>query len=330
MKLRPILRADTHTAAALLAEGFPALSRETWLDSIRRLFAHAEALGENAIGYIATAGNKDIGISLAIPGRGGAFEAAPRKVVNLAAFYLRTGHEWMTTLFLRRIMSDASVEYRDITASEAMQDVNRKLGFSDLSTGMTIVPALLSALRPSSGAAIVPWSALAEAALDTEHRHLLEQHAGLGAMPLALAIDGRIEPLILVRTRRKRMAGARVILVRDRQLLHRALGAISRHLLRQGMLFLEFDSPAPAAIADSLFVRHTAPVQTTGSASTAVIDHTYSELMFIPQPAPRPVLRFMRTRENPALPFPLGLAELNIMASSTAGFLVSLNEANVI
>ena len=82
-------------------------------------------------------------------------------------------------------------------------------------------------------------------------------------------------------------AGARVILARDRALLATAIGPIARYLLRRGLMFLEFDSPAPAPITGSLFVTRAAPVQSTWTAETDAIDHTFSELMFIPPPLRR-------------------------------------------
>ena len=90
MKLRPITRSEIHTAAALLCEGFPNFSPSTWQESARHLFAHVERLGDaGSIGHIVEAAGRDVGISLAIPSMRSIYEPAPRRVVNLAAFYLR-------------------------------------------------------------------------------------------------------------------------------------------------------------------------------------------------------------------------------------------------
>ena len=245
MKLRPVRRADIEAAATLLAEGFPVHACDTWLESLRRLFAHVEARNEDAIGYIASAGGADIGIGLAFACRRSAFTAEPHDMVNLAAFYLRPGHEWLTPLFLRRMMTRPDVEYLDITASDSMRVLNRRIGFADRTAGSVVVPTPLAALTPAAGIRLLPLEKAA-GLLSPEHHALLEAHDHLDAMPLVISRTGRHEPLILVGVRRKHVPGARVILARDRALLATAIGPIARYLLRRGLMFLEFDSPAPA------------------------------------------------------------------------------------
>lgn len=326
MKLRPILRADAHLAATLLAEGFPVHSFGTWQESIRRLFAHVERMGGDSIGHIASAGDRETGIGLAIPGMRSAYEPAPRRVVNLAAFYLRPGNEWMTTLFLRRMMKDPAVEYVDLTASPQMQAVNRRLGFTDRTRGMVVIPTALAALRPAGRVRIIPFANLSSGMLPPEHHALLDQHARLHAMALAVEVDGICHPLILVKNRRKRFAGARVVLARDADLIRTAAGPLSRHLLKLGILFLEFDSPSPVRLAGSAFVTRTAPVQTTWPVQSASIDHTFTELMFIPPPSSRPVLALPRRRSSSAFPFPFGLVDASITAAPSTSLVLSLAE----
>lgn len=328
MKLRQILRADANAAVSLLSEGFPVHSRQTWQQSVRRLLDHAEHGWDGSIGHIASEGDGDIGIGLAIPGMRSAYEPKPRKVVNLAAFYLRPGNEWMTTLFLRRMMKDASIEYVDVTASTAMREVNRRLGFTDRSHGVVVAPTPLAALRPARGVRIIPFEKLTNGMLSPEHRSLLEHHAHLQAIALAVEVDGTVHPLILVKTRRRRLVGARVVLARDTDLIHRIAGPLSRHLLGSGILFLEFDSTAlsGAGIPGSVFVTDVAPVQSTWGPGIGAIDHTFSELVFIPPPANRPLFEWPRRRGNSALPFRFGLVDASITAAPTTSAILSLAE----
>lgn len=324
MKLRPILRADANAASALLAEGFPVHSRQIWQESVRRLFSHVEDGWDGSIGYIASDGDKDVGIGLAIPGLRSAYEPEPRKVVNLAAFYLRNGSEWMTTLFLRRMMKDSSIEYVDITASVAMREVNRRLGFTDRTHGSVMAPTALAALRPAPAARIVPFEQIPAGILSPAHMELLEYHHRLQAISLAAEIDGVWHPLILVKNYRKRVVGARVVLARDIELIRRVAGPLSRHLLTLGILFLEFDSPAPVGMAGTVFVRRAAPAQSTWGSGNGIIDHTFSELLFIPPPSKRPVFEWRRRRGNSALPF--GLLDASITTAPTTGIMLSVAE----
>lgn len=331
MKLRPILRADANAAVSLLSEGFPVHSRQAWQDSVRRLFAHVEHGWDGSIGHIASEGGRDIGLGLAIPGHRSAYEPEPRKVVNLAAFYLRPGNEWMTTLFLRRMMKDASVEYVDLTASIAMREVNRRLGFTDRSHGIVVAPTALAALRPARRVRIIPFEKLTHGMLSPEHRSLLEHHARLQAIALAVEVDGACHPLILVKSRRRRVVGARVVLARDTELIRRIAGPLSRHLLGSGILFLEFDSTArsgagKAVIPGSALVTDVAPAQSTWGPGSGAIDHTFSELVFIPPPASRPLFEWPHRRGNSALPFRFGLFDASITAAPTTSAILSLAE----
>lgn len=76
----------------------------------------------------------------------------------------------------------------------------------------------------------------------------------------------------------------RVILVRDRQLLRRALGSIARYLLKRGIRFLEFEALTKSGFPEALFRTGAWPVQTTHERVTEAIDHTFSELVFVPPP----------------------------------------------
>jgi len=328
MKLRPILRAEAHTAASLLAEGFPVHALETWRESIQLLFSHVATAEDGSIGSIASAGGRDVGIGLAIAARRTAYEAEPRDIVNLAAFYMRSGHEWMTTPFLRRMMKNPDVEYIDLTASVAMREVNRRLGFTDRSEGMVVIPTLAAAMRPGRGVRIRPAHAVPPGAMSEDHRRLLARHGRLNAISLAVEIDGELHPLILARSFRRRVGGARVILARDRELIRTALGPLSRLLLKYGILFLEFDACSKETLREAIFVSRFAPVQTTRPSDNPAIDHTFSELMFIPPPRVGPLLSFHRRHEHggASLPFPLGLADFGLAAPMATGVALCIAE----
>lgn len=324
MKLRPILRAEAHTAASLLTEGFPVHAIDTWRESIRLLFSHVATADDGSIGYIASAGGRDVGIGLAFSTRRTAYEATPRDIVNLAAFYMRPGNEWMTTPFLRRMMKDPDVEYVDLTASVAMREVNRRLGFSDRSEGMVVVPAFAAALRPGRGVRILAGKDIPPGEMAAEHRRLLARHSLLGAISLAIEIDGIFHPLILARTFRKRVRGARIILARDRALIRAVLGPLARYLLRLGILFLEFDASAKDNIPEAIFVSRFAPVQSTRPSDNSAIDHTFSELMFIPPPRVRPLFQVQKRPGDAGLPFPLDLADIGLSASVSIGMAIGI------
>lgn len=284
MRLRPVSRPDAAEAAALLAEGFPTHSREAWAACLADILDHAEGMGHDAIGQFASVDGGDIGIGLTIPSRPVAYARAPRDVVNLSAFYMRPGNEWRTPLFIRRVMTDPAIDYVDLTASESMRQLNRRLGLVDRSSGAVVIPLALSALRPSRGAKVVSPEAISPSMMSDVHRGLLRDHARLGCIAVGIALDGACHPLILGPSRRRDVAGVRVILVRDRALLRAALGPVSRFLLKRGLYFLEFEGVDKAGFPEALFRPTASPLQTTHEPDSAVIDHTYTEYAFIPPP----------------------------------------------
>ncbi len=285
MKLRPIVRDEAQAALTLLAEGFPVLTPDTWKTSLDGMFSYADRTASGVVGWIAQAGGRDVGICLALAARRSLYRMTARDEVNLSAFYLRPGCEWMTSLFLRRMMSDSDVDYLDITASYSMREINRRLGFVDHGEGMVVVPTAIAAFRPAAGTSVVPLPAAAGLPLDPDLQTLLTEHDRLGCISLVVELPDGLYPVILARTSRKGLPGARVILARDRALIVSALGPLCRHLLACGFTYLEFDGFSTHGIAEALFWRRSSPVQRTRPmAGEEAIDLTYCELVFIPPP----------------------------------------------
>jgi len=284
MKLRPIYRSDAAIAADLLVEGFPVHSRQTWMVCLTDIFTYGETLGCDSIGQFASLDGGKIGIGLTIPSRRVAYVATVREVVNLSAFYLRPGNEWMTALFLRRLMTDPVIDYIDLSASESMRQLNRNLGLVDRSLGAVIVPLAASALRLSPRAKIIPLADISPGVLSDIHRDLLLYHARLGCIAVGIEFEDACHPLILAPSRRRGVDGARVILARDRRLVRSTLGTVARYLLKRGFSFLEFEAVTKAGFPEAFFRTGASPLQSRHDQETEAIDHTFTELAFMPPP----------------------------------------------
>lgn len=285
MKLRPITREEMACALTLLTEGFPLLPENTWRQSLARMLAYAEEEGDGVVGQIGMAGGRDVGICLALPVSRSVYTQTPRRQVNLSAFYLKPGQEWMTTLFLRRMMADDCVDYLDVTPSYSMREINRRIGFQDHSTGMVVVPTAAACWRPAGTCRLLALRDVPAGALSPAVMSLLVRHHRLGCVALVVEMEGEYHPLILAATGRKGVAGARVLLARDRALIRAVLGPLSRHLLGRGLFYLEYDAmAAPDDIPEALFWRRSSPVQMTRAPVGEAIDLTFSEFAFIPSP----------------------------------------------
>lgn len=296
MKLRAITRAETNAALALLGEGFPILPPDIWRMSVERMFTYADRTCGGVIGQIASAGGRDVGICLAIPANRTTYVQQARREINLSSFYLRPGNEWMTTLFLRRLMADDAFEYLDVTASHSIREINRRLGFSDHPAGPAVVPTFVAACRPSWYVRLLSPSQVPASALEAAQRRIVKEHQHLGCICLVIEDCGNFHPVILAPTSRKGVPGARVLLARDPLLVRRAIGGLSRHLLRSGTLFIECDGLAATDLPEAAIWGGSGPTQVTNPPAGEAIDLTFSELAFIPPKGLRMIVRHLSAR----------------------------------
>lgn len=300
MKLRSINPSEASAAAALLSAGFPSLSHSEWAETVQKLLNYAAGRSDGVIGQIAELKGQDIGICLMIPSAPEASDGKVRKRINVAAFYLAPGHEWRTTLFMRRLLTGTDVEYTDLTASASMRDINRRIGFVDHSEGMIIVATPMVSMQPAaSGIRLLSLKeAEAEAvALSDNDWQVLHDHQALGcAAFVVVAEQGRAHPLILAPSSRKGIPGMRVLLARDRALLRSVLGPLGRSMVLGGKTYIEFDGAEADMPAGALFRPSAAPVQSTRHEAGTAIDHTYSEFAFIPPTRLRAAVRIYEHR----------------------------------
>lgn len=281
MKLRAIEIGELDQAATLLHEGFDKRSKAKWQANLREMFKHAENLGYNSIGYIASNKEGNFGICLAVPLIRSVYEAEPVKTINIAAFYMKPKFEWMAALFLRRIMTDSDVDYVDVTASASMRKVNALLGFTTSAIGTLVIPLAASALRPLSRAKIRSYNPHNSYSFSADVTQVLQDHLKLGCRVLTIERDGESHPVILSPKKRGSLASARVILAKDRKLIEESIGSLARYLLARCFFFLEMDVFEKPDLWESSLRKRSAPIQSTIPKSTDVIDHSYTELVFV-------------------------------------------------
>lgn len=92
---------------------------------------------------------------------------------------------------------------------------------------------------------------------------------------------------------------------------------LADHLTRSGR---------PRRIAGARFITQAAPVQTTWPVESEAIDHTFSELMFIPSLSNGPAFGLPRRRSSSAFPSPFGLVDASIAAVPSTSLVLSLAE----
>ena len=281
MKLRPLTIDQLDCAARLLHEGFHKLSEATWRANLLDIFSHAETLGRSTIGYIAFNKEGDIGICLAIPLVRSIYEQEPVEAINLAAFYIKRDYQWMASVFLRRIMAMAQVDYVDVTASFSMRKINTHLGFSTSAIATLVAPLPTAVWRPSKRAVIRAYDPQLSEGFSEDTTRILSDHIDLGCLVLMIEMNGERQPVILQPKKRGSLRSARVILVKDRDLIYDALGPLARYLILRGYFFLELDVINKPDLWGCSLRTRSAPVQSTLPRLNDAIDHTYTELVFI-------------------------------------------------
>lgn len=281
MKLWPITIEEVDRAVALLKEGFGELKNTTWHASLLSIFQYAKTIGETNIGSIIFNKDGDIGICLAIPSVHFIYENEPKKVINLAALYLKQQQQWMAPAVLRRMMSNPNAEYIDLTPSHSMRKINELLGFTTRTVGIVLVTLSVSAFRHSAKTHILPYNDKTALHLPETLQSVLHWHVDQGCICLIVKHKDEYFPLILKRKMRSGLPSSRVLLAPSRAFLRDIMGPLARYLISKGVFFTEFDGTDKARLWE-VFIRRSSPcIQSTQIDDTESLDHTFSELVFV-------------------------------------------------
>lgn len=187
-------------------------------------------------GYLLAEGDRVVGVYLAFHSErmvGG----ERRHVCNLAAWCVLESHRAHGARLLRAQLARKDVVYTDLSPSGSVLELNRRLGFTDLDTTTVVVPCLPV---PTPGIRVVSRPAQVDALLDGRDREIYRDHRRSAAARHVVLVAGDAHCYVMYRkVRRKGRRGFATLLhVSDPELLRRHGGALSRHLLRHGVLVL--------------------------------------------------------------------------------------------
>lgn len=245
--LRPLEASSFPVALALLCEGFPERSPAFWEAGLQRLQKHG---GNHEAGYpfgfLLMEGEKAVGIALTPASLRHQGDGNRQTVVNMSSWYVQPAHRWRAGIMLKTIFADKSVVFTDLTPTEDVQKMLPVFGFRAVNKGI-LFHALPFALFGSWSARVsllqetvaLPSSSLSSGTVQA-HRHL-------GCRMLRM--EGSAGPqLVIYRPIRHRgVPGAHLIYAESDAALAAGFGALARHLLAQGLLFLITDCRDEAA-----------------------------------------------------------------------------------
>ncbi|QUS38545.1 hypothetical protein RPMA_06635 [Tardiphaga alba] len=279
LDLRPIDDSNVDVATSILVRGFPERDDAFWRAGLQRILTMRDAARHPPIGYLMTVGNDDAGVVLTIPSQR-PDATGMTDVIHLAAWYMDEPHRWLAARMMKKVVATANTVFFDLTPNPAAQVINRRLGFDLLDEGFLIYLLPLTAMRFGGSATVLSFEHAYDE-LTADDRHLLAQHRALGCIVGALRTGGQVSPLIFTPMQRRGVPGVRLIRAASKQLVTDNLGAISRFLLRQKVLFLRMDATRKDSAAGSFAARWTEPTFIKGPRGSAEVDLAYSEFVFL-------------------------------------------------
>jgi hypothetical protein len=187
-------------------------------------------------GHLLVEGDRVVGVYLAFHSErvvGG----ERRHVCNLAAWCVLESHRAHGARLLRAQLARKDAVFTDLSPSGSVLELNRRLGFTDLDTATVMVPCLPV---PTPGVRVVTRPGQLHALLDGRDREIYRDHRGSAAARHVVITTSEGQCYVMYRkVRRKGRRGFATLLhVSDPELLRRHAGALSRHLLRHGVLVL--------------------------------------------------------------------------------------------
>lgn len=231
--MAPIADSDLDRVGRFLHEHLdPRVSAETWASAA----VPSWSAPVDDHGYLLLEGDRVVGVYLAFHSErtvGG----QRRHVCNLAAWCVLESHRAHGARLLRAQLARKDVVFTDLSPSGSVLELNRRLGFLDLDTTTVLVPCVP---LPTPGVRVVTRPARIEALLEGRDREIYRDHRdAAAARHLVLAVGDAHCYVMFRKVRRKGLPGFATLLhVSDPELLRGHLAALSRHLVRHGVLVL--------------------------------------------------------------------------------------------
>jgi hypothetical protein len=233
---------DFELAATLLAEGFPEHGAAFWKDALARLARYAgNAEAEFPLGFLLFTNGDPAGIALTPASVRPGADGTLQRIVNVSSWYMRPAYRWRAGTMLRGILADESVIYTDFTPTEDVQKMLPAFGMTVMNTGALITPLPLLTFHPSRGGTMRPLGQGDGVPPGSPRREMIELYRELGCEPALLCSEKREDLIIAKPSTFRGMPAAKIMFASSNAALWRHSGAVARHFMRSGYLFLITD-----------------------------------------------------------------------------------------
>lgn len=278
LKLRSIDEGCLEAAAKLLREGFPSRSLAFWQRGLRRLADHNRTLGEPSVGTFLMAGEKPVGILLAIPRQD---TVTGRRIVNLSSWYVEEAHRWSAARLMIAALRDEDTIYTDLTPTQAAAEVNARFGFRTFDTKVHLLVLPWTAIVGRRRNRLMALEAVPHGAIHEELMRDLAKHRELGCIVTIVAAAGRYCPVVFDIKPRKHIPTARVVFAESTDLVMDNLAGLSRMLMLRGVPFMTLQVDEGASLPHSVLLRNGMCYQVRGEWDARKIDELYSERVLL-------------------------------------------------
>ncbi len=245
LRCRQIDEADIGAVASLLARGFPAHSREFWLDAFVQLTRHEPPHGLPKYGYLLESNGVVVGAILLICAdmrEGGT--VATR--CNLSSWYVDPPFRAYAPMLVAQALRHKNVTYLNVSSAPHTRPIIEAQGFSRYCDGISVAVPMLNGLFGGPKAKVFEAPRQPEVAFDSFDQEVLVQHAAHGCISLWCATAERAYPFVFrPRLVRGAIPCAQLIYCRDIADFVRFAGPIGRVLAWRGRPFVIIDANAP-------------------------------------------------------------------------------------
>lgn len=245
--LAPVTPDRLDEAIALLDEGFPERGRGFWSRGLARLAEwHGNAETGFPLGFFWLEAGHPVGIVLTPASRRLAALGEVETIVNVSSWFIRPDFRWKAPLMLRALFRKEGVIFTDLTPSPEVQKMLPAFGFSPVNAGILLLATPWQALQASQGWQVRAWHSGDELPDKGPDPGLIGWHVDQGCLPLVLE-KGAARHLLLCRPfRYRQLPAVETLFVGSHAALRAAMPALSRYMLRKGILVLQTDVRAGA------------------------------------------------------------------------------------
>lgn len=206
-------------------------------------------------------------------------------VCNLGALCIAAPHRSQALRLVRAALAMRDCVFTDLSPSGAVVALNERLGFVHLDTATALVPALCLPRVVSTGGARATATAdldvIARSVAERDAEILRDHRGAMGARHVLLQKDGASCYVVYRRDRRKGIpVFASLLHVSDPAALHAMFPALSRFLLRQGVLAIlaELRVVGSKPRRSRMLARSRPKMVRTRGIAPESVDYLYSEL----------------------------------------------------